>query len=156
MYICGNCKIKLSSYRYKCPACGVRNVNYNNYKAILIIAILCSIGYVILDLLVFPFPGYTNNIQRGVFILALIVGGYYYAGGNKERKCIRKSIIRVQGNNLLKEKDKFSLEDLSIACGWQMDNTEVSEKFKTWTHEVAAEEQWELITNQYTRSLRSG
>ena len=78
MNICSNCKIELSSYKLKCPRCRVRNVNYNNYKALVVISlVLSTIGGIMNQI---TFPGVESNTEVAAGILIITVLFYFVAG----------------------------------------------------------------------------
>ena len=43
----------------------------------------------------------------------------------------------------------FSLEELALECGWEMDQTRDSELFKDWVTEVADQKGWKCEDDRF-------
>ena len=149
MYICNRCKTKLSPYTKKCPVCKARNINYNDFKVLVFIFGAGGIIGLLLDNAMSP--GYIKDIQRVVYIVALVSVAYFYAQYNEFREGKVKRIIQMMGSSLLKERESFSIEELSVECGWMLNGSKDSEIIKKWIADVATEEGWQMNDNKFYR-----
>jgi len=151
MNICSNCQAELSSYKLKCPRCGGRNVNYNSYKAFIVIFLFVGTICGIMNQI--TFPGMVSNGVLIAGILIIIVLVLFIIGAGKDED-IQKVTIRLQGERLLEDHGIFTIEDISIASGWKMDDTPASEIFKQRLLKVAAEEHWTVNNDVFSKQVK--
>jgi hypothetical protein len=83
--------------------------------------------------------------------ILLITALFYFVVGAGKDEDIQKVTIRLQGERLLEDHGIFTIEDISIASGWKLDDTPGSDIFKQRLLKVAAEEHWTVDNEVFSK-----